>query len=301
MSFKSLSPIACAALLSGCGLVTPDMQFGDTDGSRTADFVSSVTGYIRCELAYAAYDQYFGIKTNEVLATQREVDHPQTPWLIDWAADVTLTLKVQEKSVLAPSVKFPQVLEPVEQHRVDVARSKALSLGLSATADATRELTLQYFLDFVDLLQFAHDRKSAHPELGCKNTGKMPIIGSLKLDDSLFAGVRFASEDNSLASRFSNYGGPIKVLKHNVTFITDISGSINPTITLSQVAANTTGNLYTANRMKTNSLIVAMGPVEGDAKAKLVGKKFVLTRPREPSEPVRSSSFSSQIGNSIDR
>jgi hypothetical protein len=289
--FMSISVAAIPILLAGCGLSTPEFNNFASSSATTPAFVRSIVGYVRCELAAAAY-------ANEASA----------PWLVNWSAIIDLTLSVDEQSAVAPDATFTDYLSSRSKSfpngsRVDVGRKRVLGLGVSVSALAKRNLKISWYEDFAELIAERKliEQKTNHD---CRKLGEYPIAGDIQIADTIGSAV-FAASVGGLMSRDDRPVGPLKVVEHQVTFQTDFNADANPGIVLFDVAVNPVAPFLSGSHVRKNDLLITMGPV---ADKEVVPLSISSTRARKagpirraPSAQVVESNLAANIGMAVDR
>ena len=86
------------------------------------------------------------------------------------------------------------------------------------------------------------------------------------------------------------------VIQHEVKFIITTSGTLTPSWKISTVTVNPNGNLLSLGRVRTNDLVITLGPAV-EAVVKLANGHKVVTA--EPSSQAANLHLSSTVGNAI--
>jgi hypothetical protein len=261
-----LLSLSMGILLAGCGLRVPPIQeVGDrAEGQR---FVDAVVSNINCELRGAF---------NDLRDT-----YPQGTFMDNWGAQTTLTLTYDETGALAPgALGTPAPLIGVF----------SIGGGLNLSSEAVRTETLNSYFLVSDL-----NKKRCSPE--ALPNGPFLLQSDLKLSEwlndvyatSLMQTVNF---NESVAAASNN-----NVVQHEVKFIITTSGTLNPSWKISTVTVNPSGNLLSLGRVRTNDLLITLGPAQQAVLALNKNGHKVVTV--EPSRQAADLHLSSTIGNSI--
>ena len=136
----------------GCGTYVPGLQeFYDPQDTQT--MVDAIVSDVQCEVQSAV--QFFILDDEDAAQAARALGKDQNPrlvWLKSWAAQITLTLTVDEKSSLNPAVSLNKVLPNATtafpNGTVTTPQSFSLGVGATGSADATRKETLSWLIDF---------------------------------------------------------------------------------------------------------------------------------------------------------
>ncbi|MGY2053025.1 hypothetical protein [Methylobacterium sp. JK268] len=229
--------------------------------------------------------------------------HQDVEWLRDWAAKITLTINIDEKTGLSPGLSlvnfFPGFKKALSNGEI-IAGGRTLELGLggSLASTATREQEITWFVTFTDLFE-----ERRHAGGSCDNEGKLFIDGDLKIKEGLFAGVFPASLTRNMSDPFKS-GGKLQVVQHQISFLIEASGNVTPAWHFVDVSANAGGPFLSSSRNRKDTLLITMGPTQlaGD------GRPLKPTRralPDErlarvvPSGSVEASHAAKQIGNAV--
>lgn len=277
--------------VGGCGTYVPDHQeFWGTPNDVQIK-VNNIAGQVRCELIRAV---------GSAMA-----DDPRLIWLAGWGAQVTLTLTIDEKSVLTPNVMLnkvlPNAITPFPNGAVTTPQSFTLGLGGTLSSDATRTDKVTMFFAFSDYFQvrngFAKQRKGIFPRPpygtclpNSPNNADLFIQSDLKLRDWLYAAALPVLTGITDYSKIPAADLANGVLSHDIKFEIVSSGTINPTWTLVQVTANAgTTPLFSAGRDRTQELLITLSPISG-------GKGGA---PSTPTQAALNSHLASEIGSAV--
>jgi hypothetical protein len=262
-----LLSLSTGLLLAGCGLRVPPIQeLGGRPEQQS--FVDAVVSNIKCELRDALNDL-------------RET-HPEGTFLDKWGVQTTLTLTYDESGALAPgALGTPAPLIGVF----------SIGGGLNLSSEAVRIETLNAYALVSDL-----DKKRCSP--AARPNGPFLLQSDLKLSEWLsdVAGasmMKTISIPESEAAASNN-----NVIQHEVKFIVTTSGTLNPSWKISTVTVDPTGNLLSLGRIRTNDLIITLGPAV-QAVVKLENGHKVVVTSAGPSEQAANLHLSSTIGNAI--
>ena len=260
-------PLFSVALV-GCGLRVPDIQeLGDrVEGQR---LVQAILFNITCELRDAFNELREG--------------NPRGTFLDSWGIQTTLTLTHDEKGTIAPGATWTP-LSPVE------AVFK-LGAGVSFSSDATRTNVINsYYL--------ASDLRTARCSDEARPNGPFLLQSNLKLSEWLSLAVS-ASLTNSVNFKTTALVKTADVLQHQVKFVVETSGTLNPQWVLSRVTVNPDGTtLFSASRTRTHDLVITMAPASAAVVAEVTrnGRK---TKVAGPSRQAADIHFSALVATGI--
>ncbi|MGN8094749.1 hypothetical protein [Methylobacterium sp. 22177] len=242
-NFRILIGLACSLAVSACGTTLPIMDVRHPDPGDFNDFVQNVVYHVRCELRRA-------LKANTLNNPKR------LAILKNWSAKIALNLKAMDEGTANPSVTgIPSTI---------------FSIGATGSykADATREMTMTYFLTVQELLaerepdgQLALDPISKLP-MPCQSAddGFAPIGGDLGIEQTMAAA--FTASDNFYSLSDVVQGGPFDTISHHVNFTVIAGATVTPTWKFVKITANTSGSFLGANRTTYDDLLITLGPSE---------------------------------------
>ncbi|WP_439364231.1 hypothetical protein ACNJYD_30800 [Bradyrhizobium sp. DASA03005] len=242
---RLIASIFGACLVGACGLRVPDIQEVPGDTGAGQILVQDIVQSVHCEVADAVqwvveHDPFKG-RPNKKLASS---------FLATWGVQITLSLTVEEKTTLNPTVVFtpPTPLTSV----FTLAGAGTLS------ADATRTNKLNFYYTIPQLL----DRHYCTPGIQ-RGPASSPLIqNNLKtvewLNDYIGAVATHEADPTQVGSFQQN------VLSHEVRFEILSSGGINPAWVLTRANINQNGTLFSTSRDRTHDLTIVFGP--GDSK-----------------------------------
>lgn len=287
-AFNFSAALAALGLLSGCGTYVPPLQpFRGAEDVQT--MVNAIVFHVQCEVQTAV--QFLILDDIDAAMAARSAGFKQgrsVAWLDSWAAQVTLTLTVEEKTGLNPGIAFTPPLAPAittftsPKVTVTTPQTFSLSLGGNFSATASRKETLSWYIDFkkftdqaslkrarVERNRLYHAARetgaSPYPEWCNQGNGAL-IQSDLKLREWLYAAtlptfVRGgAIGDFSESIRLAADKAKKDVISHEITFAIVYGGSITPSWKLLRVSGNQ-GALPFLNlqRSPTQNLIITLG------------------------------------------
>ncbi len=266
--------LASAISIGGCGFLVPDIQefWGTPLDARIK--VNKISGQVVCELRRAVQKVYQENRENpvEIVADPRHPPHPyDLSWFDNWGVQVTLTLTYLESTTAAPTVSF---ITPLTTPMT----SYTTTVGANLSTAATRT-------DILNMFYSVRDLKNGTPSIdktcfpGVANADLF-VQSDLKLYDWLAAAMLPSATgiiDYSVALDDQSKN----VISHDVKFEIVTSGNVTPTWTLVRVTANTTGNLFAADRDRTQDLNITFGPTAG---------------PKQLAAPAANTHLATQIG-----
>lgn len=242
------SVFLCGTLAGGCGATLPILDVARPTDGGFADFVTSIAAHVRCETAVAVLREY-------------DPSDPKRSILSTWAARVALNIKAFDRGNLNPTI---QALNPVQNF--------IFSAGANLETNATREVTITYFIPFQEVFRNRFNYVAPNNEYrSCDvdRNAREPVAGSLGIYQSLHAA--FSSYDSNKVLSEDVVGGPFDTITHHVNFVVQADASLNPRFNLVQVAVNPAGTLASAARTQTNDLLITFGPT-------VLGTKKLLKR-----------------------
>src|SRR5262249_2116315 len=151
--------------------------------------------------------------------------NPQATFLESWGIQTTLTLTIDEKGMIAPSVLWTP---PSPASAIF-----SLASGVGFSADASRKNVINaYFL--VSELEKARCSAEARPN------GLFLLQSDLKLSEWLFTAVG-ASRTGTVNFQLATLASKTNGLQHDVKFEVVTSGTLTPSWKLKKVAVNNSG------------------------------------------------------------
>ncbi|WP_331293266.1 MULTISPECIES: hypothetical protein [Methylobacterium] len=249
---RAAATLSCCVCLTACGSTLPIQDIRHPDSNEFADFVQHVALHVRCELRRA-------LKAN-IGKDQRLIKMTQK-----WAAKIALNIKAIDEGAAGPNViGMPNP-------------SFLFTAAGSYKADATREMTMTYFLTVKELLeeQSPADDPDINPVTQLPNPcqsaddGFAPIGGDLGIAETMQAAFTSTYSVHSLSDVIKD--GPFDTISHHVNFTVVAGATATPTWKLMRVSANTTGTLLSANRTSYDDLLLTIGPTQLDKRKLLNG------------------------------
>jgi hypothetical protein len=265
--------------LGGCGLTVPEKQLlsddapvGYAEQSRQGEYENALIGHINCEVRR-------GIWRVKHAAFGRQV-----PWLYgaNWGTAVNLQMQVEETGRLSPGVSLvhpfrnafaiaegptsiPTTVDDLlKPSFAPISRFFQLGLGAQASAQSTRQETVQYTLANALLLAEAEDWFSRVPEgQSCRMTRPglgFQLEGDLKIDDFIYDKASIASYGNVMHTPPT--WAPFNTFQETITFVASFNGFATPTWKLARATANPEGQTGFAERSNTNTLIITLGALD---------------------------------------
>jgi hypothetical protein len=292
--FGGAAAISFAALVGGCGAVIP--SFGEFYDTVPPEFlVDAIVGHVHCEVKsqvqFLILDDYDRVLFGRVL-TGKPLTRRLT-WLDDWAAQVTLTLTVDEKSTISPGVTLntvlPNAVSTFSSGNVTTPQSSSVALGASGSVDGTRKGIVSWYIDFREFTKdpmklaaarrardklYADARAAGTPTVAspCNKPRGVLIEGDIGFREWLYMTLKPAFVEGGVTGDFAeDLKNEIKIskkdaLQNQVTFVVQYSGNVTPSWKLLRVSANPTGPFLSAQRTRTQDLAITLGPAPDDAK-----------------------------------
>ena len=227
----SVSSVRRSGLLGGCGTYVPSHQEGGGLDEALA-LEGAIVQSIHCELRNALVD-VLGNNPKHAAFTN------------GWAVQVALTLTIDEKTTVAPTLGMTFL-------------PSLFTLGVigSASTEATRVDTLNFFYPVTTLLGRGKCA-DGFPERFQYGSGSLLVRSDLKTKEWL---LFILSDQVTVDPAYDPKNG----MQHKVTFIVDTSGGLTPGAKLATVALMPTGVFLTADRKRTHDLTLTFGPVSKD-------------------------------------
>ena len=267
-TMRFVLPVLLAGLSTGCGLRVPEIA---ESGSRIEgqQLVQAILINITCELRDAVSDL--------------RAAYPQGTFIDGFGIQTTLTLTYEEKSALGPNVNwFPPS---------PVTAVFNVGAGLNLSADATRT-------NVIDGYYLVSDLENARCSDAARPNGLFLLQSDLKLSEWLFTAVS-ASLTNTVNFKNTALGVTGNILQHEVKFVIDTSGNATPTWQFKLVTVNPSGPFVSADRTRTNDLLITLGPAVPSVVTASRNGKLVKTAGREPNRRAADLHLSATITNGI--
>lgn len=234
---NGVAGIAVACLLGGCGTVVPPISYEYDTPYSNAVYVNGVAGHVSCELQNAVYEIY-------------QAGEPD--WLREWAAKITLTLTVDEKSNFNPGLRL-----------ASTPGTLGLGLGGKVGATASRVQEMTWFVAFADFFPKTkrHVKASQLPgQRDCYKVGGLALSGDLRIAETMRS-VNYVAPLDTISHPFVT-GGPYDDVVHHVTFEINLEGNLDPTFKFVNVSSDASGGLLGAVRDRKDDLLITMGPTQ---------------------------------------
>jgi len=239
LGFMSGMPLGIALALGGCGTYIPEIQenpFSPGDGIL---MVQAIVQSVRCEMIGAL---------KNIIKEDQARRRPVARFLQHWGAQMTLTLTIEEKSSLAPSLTW---MPPSPASAVF-----ALGAGANVGADATRtdKLSFYYLVPALVKQQYC----ATGVQQGSENS--LLVRSDLKLEQILRAYLSTIGTQQAEAPTLTSGALKDDVVSHDIKFDITSGGNLTPSWTLTRVNINPSGTFFSASRERTHDLIITLGP-----------------------------------------
>jgi hypothetical protein len=237
---KFLVQFLLTQFLAGCGTYVPEIQENPFATERErSDFIQAIVRNVRCEVQDAVVRLY---------TDNQDIDpyNRNLKWFDSWAAQISLTLTMDEKGILNPTAN---VLP-----KSPLTSVFNLSVGATVSTEAQRVDKIGSFFTVAELKSL----RACDPR--DRNRGPFILQSNLKLFDWLQATM--ISIDNRDTPAPADSGGPFQsnVLSHEVKFDIVSTGTANPGWVLTNGTINQGGTLFSASRDRTQDLTITFGP-----------------------------------------
>jgi hypothetical protein len=276
---RSCRPLAFLVVLPmcGCGTYVPDLQEFYQSPKDGRVLVDDFVDYVACDVKRSVLQILLDDQDRAIERKRAGLPQGETlTWLKGWAAQLTFTLTVDEKSQINPGVAlnavYPNAVTNFAGHP-SVSTPQSFSLGLAGaySSEATRKETLSLYMNFKDFtdsktLSLARrteqDGKLAECERN-RNGFSRPDIKFMDwlADATLAANVQGGVLNYPKALQAEVKSSKKDVISHEVTFVVIYGANVNPTWKL----VNFTGNngsapLFGVQRTNTQDVIITLGP-----------------------------------------
>ncbi|MGA2891377.1 MAG: hypothetical protein ABSE22_00820 [Xanthobacteraceae bacterium] len=260
--------LAAAGGLSGCGTYVPDIQeFWGTPEDATFK-VNKIAGQVVCELRRAVQEVYSENEHNPVVLVpppgQKAPPHRTLKWLDSWKVQVNLKLNIIEDTNLTPGVSlntvYPSYVTAFPgKPSITTPQSYSTGFGATFTDTATRTDQLNMFFSVAEL-KTAPVGKDPHCIPNKPANADLFVQSDLKLYDWLHAAI--LPYDTYIVNYASN-NTPQNTIIHDIKFEIVSDGSVDPTWKLVHISANTSPNLLSLGRDRSQELIITFAPGQG--------------------------------------
>lgn len=289
---KRVLSVVAALPLCACATTVPSLggrgEVPQTQWIREAHLVS----HIKCELQQALL-----LIKAEQDANAAQIDPAyRIDWLKDWGATISLKLVVNEKSTFSPSIAVVHPLHNVIETfksggNVTVAQSRSIGFGATAANEATRTDSIVFFYTFSEL---TNQGTAARP-LGttgaeiCGPTGGMASNDDLKIADFMRSKIQLSQVPDVLERKPGK--SPFSTFTYQIAFVVTSGATFSPAWKLFPIQLDPANNgvLYNGQRIRTNELVLTMGPVKKDEKGAATGL----------SDEARDANLAAMIGRAV--
>lgn len=292
--------------LVGCGLTNPDIkEIWDMDFpadpslnkppvSGTAQIEYEIRKRIYCELKEAVYEANHYPVTKSATLTGPQTLKTRGLIPLNWAAQITMSLEVDEVSSVNPGVSLNQVMHNAikafgPQNTVTTPQSFSLGFGATLSSTATRidKFNPYYSIEWLSKPwtsdSVCYPQNDPFVRLGLTPASSSPFIleSNLGIKDWLL-GAMFVTDQlpshgappaGGLPSGSPGPSGGGSTPKpdtvtYEIKFIIVSSGNVTPTWKLVRWSANTGMTpLFGMGRTRTHDLIITIGPATPDTAA----------------------------------
>src|SRR5690606_23255942 len=121
----------------------------------------------------------------------------------------------------------------------------------------------------------------------CGPSGGMSSDDNLRIADFIRSKVHLSRVSDVLERKPG--ASPFTVITYQVAFVVTTSAYATPGFKLVAVTLSPTGTMFNGQRVRTNELVLTMGPVKKDERGTVVG----------PSDPVRDAALAEMIGRAV--
>jgi hypothetical protein len=253
-----ISPLSCAFLAVlpciGCGTMVPQIGeiWDDNSGAHPEKGLELlIKNKVYCELSEAVTSINYPNTGQGGFPVEVGGKTEIIKWIPEkWGVLMTLSLVVEESTVLSPGVTLTDPWRPVTVFAAPVAQSFKSAITGTFSTDATRTDKFTFYYLVPDL-------EVSHPE--CKDISK--VGSSLLLEDNLGIKQWLKSAVDIRSSIGTSESNPQEALTYDVKFEIVTSAGATPTWTLVRVTgSNGSANLFNFKRDRTHELILTFGP-----------------------------------------
>lgn len=295
MSTRLLTVIIAMILLSGCGTTVPQIkEIWDVDRpgnnnspngptppiSGSAQIEFEIKKRVFCDLRDAVREAIYynsNVTTRDGAVIKRDTLLP-----LDWGAQISLSLEVEEHSALNPGVSFNEPYANAITNRIGSAftstpQSRAIGIGaeLSSASTRTDKINAYYSVSYLisrsaDKLVCDSEEHDPFRKVQWDYAKSSPFIltSSLGLSEwlvgSVWASRQLPSVGLPSEAKFAGtQDGPAKkpdTVSIDIKFVIISNGSINPSWKLVRIGANNGAPLFETGRRRTHQLIITLGP-----------------------------------------
>jgi hypothetical protein len=301
---RVLAGSLASCFLFGCGLAVPDIKEAwdadkpeDSHGKRipaTAQIEFEIKKRIFCELEHAVQYVNNNFPVSRGSSPNSLKPFAKYPIPLDWTAQVSLSLQVDESSSLSPGVTLTQTLPNAVQvfgpgMSVTSGQSRSLGFGGTLSSIATRidKFDPSYVISYLMTPEgpdsvCVSESNDPFKRIGWTPASSSPFIleSSLGIQDwlegAIITDLLIGSQNAPVAkssksggaggSSGGGGGGSLKTdaFSYEIKFVIVSSGNVTPTWKLVQVSANTSGTFFSTGRTRTHDLIITIGPSDNN-------------------------------------
>jgi hypothetical protein len=271
-------------VLSGCGILVPDIKEAwDSDkpkDEQSQEFPAAgqielqIKTRIFCELEHAVQYVNANYPVSRGSSPNNLKPFARNPIPLDWLAQISLSLQVDESASLNPGVVLTQTLPNASQvfgpgNTVTTPQSRSLGFGgtLSSTATRIDKFNPSYTISYLMTRETKNSicqQKDPFANTGWAKSSPFILEGDLGirkwLEGAVMTDVLIPSQPGPKGG--SGGGGSLKTdaYSYEIKFVIVSNGNVTPTWKLMQVSANTSGTFFSTGRTRTHDLIITIGP-----------------------------------------
>ncbi len=279
MRAQIVAALVAGALVTSCGTYVPSIQEFPGDAVDGQLLVKSIVHNINCEITEAVHDI---IERDKKLAVANHGKRTAA-WFDDWGIQTTLSLTVDEKGAVNPTVNW---LPPSPAGAIF-----NLAAGGTLSSEGVR---IDKLNSYNTVKQFLANQCSQRPD------GLWMLSSDLKLREWIIYVISAAASDEISIPADANGPWKANVISHEVKFIVSSSGSVTPGWKLTRVSVNQTGSLLAASRDRTHDLTITLGPADKSQTVQILRDgRTVRVVATQPSRQAADAHLASQIGSSV--
>jgi hypothetical protein len=271
------------SVLTACGLVVPDIKEAwDVDKLKDAtseEFPAAgqielqIKTRIFCELEHAVQyvNKHYPVSAGS--SPDKLKPFARYPIPLDWTAQISLSLQVDETSSISPGVALtttlPNVVQTFASGNVTVNQSRSIGFGgtLSSTATRIDKFNPMYQIRYLMTPEGKNSIcQQENPFAGRGWAKSSPFILESDLgirrwlEGAVMTDVLIPSQPGPPPKAGGGGGLKTDAYSYEVKFVIVSSGNVTPTWKLVQVSANGSGTFFSTGRTRTHDLIITIGP-----------------------------------------
>ena len=242
-SIYSLVTALLSLTLGACGTIVPDLNEAPITPGDEQLLIQAITVSIKCDISNAVNN----FIDDDIKSARLNHGERQAIWLDNWGAQAALSLKIDEKTSVNPTLA--------------AIPSAIFNVGLSATAstDATRSDKSNFFFKVADLRKMGRCTTGIQPSHGSSS----PLIqNTLKTENWLFDQIALGATNELVLPKSAKGVFKQNVLSHDVTFEIMTGFGATPSWKYTHVSVDTTGTLANATRDRTSEILITFGPLD---------------------------------------